>query len=59
MKKEYYPLIYIIVLSWNGKDDTEECLSSLKLLTYPNYSIIVVDNGSIDEILRYLFESKD
>lgn len=42
------PLVYIIVLTWNGKKDTLECLSSLKELTYPNYKILVVDNASID-----------
>lgn len=42
------PLVYIIVLTWNGKKDTLECLSSLKELTYPNYKILVVDNASSD-----------
>jgi GT2 family glycosyltransferase len=42
------PLVYIIVLTWNGKADTLECLQSLQKLSYPNYKIIVVDNASID-----------
>ncbi|MBU1298073.1 MAG: glycosyltransferase family 2 protein [Bacteroidetes bacterium] len=42
------PLVYIIVLSWNGKADTLECLSSLKELVYPNYRVLVVDNASSD-----------
>jgi GT2 family glycosyltransferase len=41
-------LVYIIVLTWNGKADTLECLQSLQKLSYPNYKIIVVDNASID-----------
>jgi len=36
----------VIVLNWNGTDDTLECLSSLALLDYPRYEIVVVDNGS-------------
>lgn len=40
--------VFIIVLNWNGKNDTLECLSSLDKLTYQNYQTIVVDNGSSD-----------
>jgi GT2 family glycosyltransferase len=42
------PLVYIIVLTWNGKKDTLECLNSLKELVYPNYRVLVVDNASAD-----------
>ena len=40
------PKVSIIVLNWNGCDDTIECLESLKKITYPNYEVIVVDNAS-------------
>ena len=40
--------VSIIILNWNGKEDTIECLESLRKLDYPNYEIIVVDNGSTD-----------
>ncbi len=42
------PLVYIIVLTWNGREDTLECLRSLADLTYPNYRVLVVDNNSAD-----------
>ena len=42
------PTISIIILNWNGLEDTIECIESLERLTYPNYEIIVVDNGSTD-----------
>jgi len=41
-----HPKVSIIVLNWNGLGDTIECLESLKKITYPNYEVIVVDNGS-------------
>ena len=41
-----YPKVSIIILNWNGWKDTIECLESLQRLTYPNYHVIVVDNGS-------------
>jgi len=44
----YYPKVVIIILNWNGKEDTIECLGSLNHITYPNYEIILVDNGSMD-----------
>jgi len=43
-----FPRVFIITLNWNGKDDTLECLASLRKLDYPNYVIVVIDNGSID-----------
>jgi GT2 family glycosyltransferase len=40
------PRVSIIILNWNGLKDTVECLASLKKIAYPNYEVIVVDNGS-------------
>ena len=42
------PLVFIIVLNWNGQADTLQCLGSLQKLDYPNFEILVVDNGSTD-----------
>jgi len=42
------PKVTIIILTWNNKDDTIECLDSLRSLTYPNFDIVLVDNGSTD-----------
>jgi GT2 family glycosyltransferase len=44
MKQE--PSIVIIVLNWNGFDDTVVCLESLRRLNYGNYKTVLVDNGS-------------
>jgi GT2 family glycosyltransferase len=40
--------VAIIVLNWNGLDDTPACLASLHRLIYPAYQVVVVDNGSTD-----------
>jgi hypothetical protein len=32
--------VSIIILNWNGLDDTVHCLESLRKITYPNYDII-------------------
>jgi GT2 family glycosyltransferase len=36
-------------LNWNGWQNTTECLQALKECTYPELTIIVVDNGSTDD----------
>ena len=48
------PSVSIIVLNWNGINDTLACLDSLATLTYPNFNVIVVDNGSTDDSLALL-----
>lgn len=40
------PLVSIVILNWNGAEDTIECLKSVRLLDYKSYEVIVVDNGS-------------
>lgn len=46
------PKVFIILLMYNSWQDTIECLRSLAAITYTNYSIIVVDNNSIDGSLQ-------
>jgi len=43
-----WPRVAIIVLNWNGGDDTLACLESLTQLDYPAFEVVVVDNGSTD-----------
>ena len=50
------PKVSIITINWNGKEDTAECLESVKRLDYPNYEIIVVDNASTDGSVEFLRE---
>lgn len=46
--RDSFPRVYVITLNWNGKDDTIECIESLKKVNYLNLKIVVVDNGSKD-----------
>jgi hypothetical protein len=41
--------VALVVLNWNNAEDTLRCLASLEHLTYPDYEIVVVDNGSSDD----------
>jgi GT2 family glycosyltransferase/glycosyltransferase involved in cell wall biosynthesis len=47
------PSVTIVLLNWNGKQDTIECLASLKNIDYNNFRIVLVDNGSIDDSYEY------
>ncbi len=40
------PFVSIVILNWNGLEDTRECLQSLRRIGYSNRRIVVVDNGS-------------
>jgi GT2 family glycosyltransferase len=42
------PLVAVILVNWNGKDLTADCLSSLRRVTYTNFRVLVVDNASSD-----------
>ena len=44
----HLPKVITIILNWNGKEDTLECLHSLQRSSYTNFTTIVVDNGSTD-----------
>ncbi|MEJ2008456.1 MAG: glycosyltransferase family 2 protein, partial [Acidobacteriota bacterium] len=43
------PEVWIIILNWNGRDDTLECLESTRRIDYTCFNVVVVDNGSNDD----------
>jgi len=48
MKEGMSPLVIITVFNYNGEINTAECLDSVLRLNYPNYRIVIIDNGSTD-----------
>lgn len=40
------PKVTIVIVNWNGIQDTIECLESLMKIEYSNFNIIIVDNNS-------------
>ncbi len=43
------PLVYCVVVNWNGCTDTLACLASLRKQDYRALRVVVVDNGSSDD----------
>jgi O-antigen biosynthesis protein len=43
-----YPKVSVIVCSYNGAKTLDRCLESLQSLEYPDYEVILVDDGSKD-----------
>jgi len=50
------PLVSIIVLNYNNYEDSSECVRSLENVTYENFDVYIVDNGSTDDSLERLRE---
>ncbi len=45
---ERYPKVSVVVASYNGERTLRVCLGSLDRLNYPDYEVILVDDGSAD-----------
>src|SRR5262249_27311736 len=43
------PRVSVVVCTYNGGGTLEQCLRSLEALDYPDYEVIVVDDGSTDD----------
>lgn len=44
-----YPMVSVVVCSYNGGQTLRPCMESLQKLNYPNYEVILVDDGSTDD----------
>ena len=51
------PLVSIIIVTWNRKDDVLESVRSVYVQDYPEFEVIVVDNASTDGTAEALREA--
>ena len=49
-----YPKVIILILSYNGKYLLEDSISSYLANDYPNFKVMVIDNGSNDGTKEYV-----
>ena len=57
-----YPLVSVVVPSYNHKDFIEECILSILGQSYPNIELLVIDDGSTDgsiDTIKSLLEKYD
>ena len=47
-----YPKVSVVVCAYNADRTMNECLASLEKLNYPNYEVIVINDGSRDRTLE-------
>ncbi len=47
-----YPRVSVVVCAYNSERTMEACLASLEALDYPDYEVIVVNDGSEDRTLE-------
>jgi O-antigen biosynthesis protein len=45
---ESWPLVSVVVCTYNGAHTIGDCCAALRALEYPKYEVIVVDDGSTD-----------
>ncbi|SVE23099.1 uncharacterized protein METZ01_LOCUS475953, partial [marine metagenome] len=50
-------MVSVVIPHYGGQDILSECLISLKNCTYPNLEIIVVDNGSPDDSVKFIIDN--
>ena len=42
------PLVLVVLLNWNSYEETRTAIESVQRMDYPNFRILIVDNGSQD-----------
>ena len=51
------PKVNIVIVNWNGLEDTSELLKSLSKISYSNFFIVIVDNNSANDEAEKLEKS--
>ena len=60
------PFVSVIVCSYNGSNTLKQCLDSLGKVDYPNYEVVLIDDGSTDNTreiaaefpeVRYIYQT--
>ncbi|MFA6243381.1 MAG: glycosyltransferase family 2 protein, partial [Candidatus Hydrogenedentales bacterium] len=50
------PLVHVLVINWNGIEHLNDCFTSLLACDYPNVRIVLLDNGSTDDSVKFVLD---
>src|ERR1035441_2402238 len=53
------PSVLVVILNWNGWSDTLASVESVLRLDYPNFRVLLIDNGSVDGSVAHLRTIRD
>lgn len=56
-ESEKVPSVWVVIPTWNRKDEIQECLNSVLVSDYINLNIVVIDNGSTDDTAHLISEN--
>jgi len=51
--------VLIVILNWNSPEETLSAVNSVLEMDYPNYSLLIIDNGSTDHSAEALEQIED
>ncbi|UCH92186.1 MAG: glycosyltransferase family 2 protein [Candidatus Aminicenantes bacterium] len=52
--KSGYPKVIVLLLNWNGRDLMKDSCESYLNNDYPNFEVVMIDNGSTDDSVDYV-----
>jgi len=50
------PLVLIVLINWNSFEETQAAVESVLRMNYPNFRVLIIDNGSKDHSVSQLRE---
>lgn len=56
MSKLQFPAVDVIIVNYNGMDHLPLCLEALFRSDYPDFSVVLVDNNSVDNSVNWVRE---
>ncbi len=54
MRSTELPLVYVIIVNWNGMRFLPDCLSSVFSGRYSNFKVVLIDNASSDDSIEFV-----
>jgi GT2 family glycosyltransferase len=53
------PLVYVLVINWNGREHLADCFDSLLVGSYRKCRFVLIDNNSADDSIAFVEENYD